>query len=82
MFRAPKQVIKSEERKKEEKRWDSVDSLILWFEGGGQWKTRNGQDEMEKRYQIVTYALGEDVLDSEGCGGYEWKEMSLRDSEL
>ena len=40
--------------------------------GGGQRETRKGQDETEERYQIVTYGVGRDWIDSEEWG---WLRM-------
>ena len=67
-----KPIIKSGERKNQEKRWESVGFLIPWAYGGGQRETRKGQDETEERYQIVTYGVGRDWIDSEEWG---WLRM-------
>ena len=67
-FSTCKHVIKSGERKNQEKRWESVGFLIPWAYGGGQRETRKGQDETEERYQIVTYGVGRDWIDSEEWG--------------
>lgn len=72
LFRTRKHVIKSGERKNQEKRWESVGFLIPWAYGGGQRETRKGQDETEERYQIVTYGVGRVWIDSEEWG---WLRM-------
>lgn len=71
-FIKSKHVIKSGERKNQEKRWESVGFLIPWAYGGGQREMRKGQDETEERYQIVTYGVGRDWIDSEEWG---WLRM-------